>query len=97
MLFTGLAQLVEHWSPKPGVVSSNLTTRAKLSGIKMKKIAAYLKDSYTELVYKVSWPSREELSNSSVIVMIASLIIALVVFGIDSLFEWILKLLYGIL
>ena len=63
----------------------------------MKKITAYLKDSYTELVYKVSWPSREELSNSSVIVMIASLIIALVVFGIDSLFEWILKLLYGVL
>ncbi|MDD2474364.1 MAG: preprotein translocase subunit SecE [Dysgonamonadaceae bacterium] len=63
----------------------------------MKKIVAYLKDSYTELVYKVSWPSREELSNSSVIVMIASLIIALIVFGIDSLFEWTLKLLYGIL
>ena len=63
----------------------------------MKKIAAYLKDSYTELVYMVSWPSREELSNSSVIVMIASLIIALMVFGIDSLFEWILKLLYGVL
>ena len=63
----------------------------------MKKIAAYLKDSYNELVYKVSWPSREELSNSSVIVMIASIIIALLVFGIDSLFEWILKLLYGIL
>ena len=63
----------------------------------MKKITAYFKDSYTELVYKVSWPSREELSNSSVIVMIASLIIALVVFGIDSLFEWILKLLYGVL
>ncbi len=63
----------------------------------MKKITAYFKDSYTELVYKVSWPSREELSNSSVIVMIASLIIALLVFGIDSLFEWVLKLLYGVL
>ena len=63
----------------------------------MKKLVAYLKDSYTELVYKVSWPSREELSNSAVIVMIASLVIALIVFGIDSLFEWILKLLYGIL
>lgn len=63
----------------------------------MKKIVAYLKDSYTELVYKVSWPSREELSNSAVIVMIASLVIALIVFGIDSLFEWILKFLYGIL
>ncbi len=63
----------------------------------MKKIVAYIKDAYNELVYKVSWPSKEELSSSTVIVMIASLIIALVVFGMDSLFEWILKLLYGIL
>ena len=28
-LYTGLAQLVEHWSPKPGVGSSSLSTRAK--------------------------------------------------------------------
>jgi preprotein translocase, SecE subunit, bacterial len=63
----------------------------------MKKIVAYLKDAYNELVYKVSWPSREELSGSTVIVLIASLIIALIVFGMDSLFEWILKILYGIL
>lgn len=63
----------------------------------MKKIIAYIKDAYNELVYKVSWPSREELSSSSVVVMIASLIIALMVFGADSLFEWILKFLYGIL
>ncbi|HOM63665.1 MAG TPA: preprotein translocase subunit SecE [Dysgonamonadaceae bacterium] len=62
----------------------------------MKKIVAYLKDAYTELVYKVSWPSREELTSSTIIVMIASLIIALIVFGLDSLFEWILKILYGI-
>jgi hypothetical protein len=27
-IFAGLAQLVEHWSPKPGVVSSNLSARA---------------------------------------------------------------------
>ncbi len=29
---TGLAQLVEHWSPKPGVVSSSLATRAEQFG-----------------------------------------------------------------
>ena len=63
----------------------------------MKKIVAYVRDSYKELVYKVSWPSKEELSGSTVIVLIASLIIALIVFGMDSLFEWILKILYGIL
>ena len=63
----------------------------------MKKIVAYLRDAYNELVYKVSWPSKEELSGSTVLVLIASLIIALIVFGMDSLFEWVLKLLYGIL
>ncbi len=62
----------------------------------MKKIIAYLKDAYAELVYKVSWPSREELTSSTIIVMIASLIIALIVFAMDSIFEWILKILYGI-
>lgn len=30
---TGVAQLVEQWSPKPKVVSSNLTTRAKNQAI----------------------------------------------------------------
>ncbi|HHU25513.1 MAG: preprotein translocase subunit SecE [Bacteroidota bacterium] len=63
----------------------------------MKKILASIKESYNELVHKVSWPSRDELSGSTIIVIIASLIIALIVFGMDSLFEWILKLLYGIL
>ncbi len=63
----------------------------------MNKIVAYIKDAYNELAYKVSWPTREELSGSTVIVLIASVIIALIVFGMDSLFEWILKFLYGIL
>ena len=64
---------------------------------KMKKVVAYIKDAYNELVYKVFWPSRQELAGSTLIVMVASLIIALLVFGVDSLFEWVLKLLYGIL
>ena len=58
---------------------------------KMKKVVAYIKDAYNELVYKVSWPSRQELAGSTLIVMVASLIIALLVFGVDSLFEWVLN------
>ena len=27
-IYTGVAQLVEHWSPKPGVGSSSLSSRA---------------------------------------------------------------------
>lgn len=57
----------------------------------MGKLINYFKDSYNELVYKVSWPSRAELTNSAVIVMLASIIMALVVWGIDSAFETLIK------
>ena len=53
----------------------------------MKKIINYIKESYNELVYKVSWPTRTELSNSAVVVMFASLIIAALIFVIDLGFE----------
>ncbi|MFR9165855.1 MAG: preprotein translocase subunit SecE [Dysgonomonas sp.] len=62
----------------------------------MKKLINYVKGCYNELVYKVSWPTRAELSNSAVIVMVASLIMAVIIFGVDSLFEWALKLFYGV-
>lgn len=60
----------------------------------MKKITQYIKDSYNELVYKVSWPSRSELTNSAVVVMIASLIMAAVIFLVDAGFEKILNYFY---
>ena len=49
-----------------------------------KKITNYCKESYDELVHKVSWPTRKELSSSAVVVLYASLLIALVVFLMDS-------------
>ncbi len=61
----------------------------------MKKIINYIKESYNELVYKVSWPTRQELSSSTVVVMSASLILAVVVFIIDLGFENIVKFFYG--
>jgi len=62
----------------------------------MKKIINYIKNSYNELVYKVSWPSRAELSSSAVVVMIASLIMALVIFGVDTIFQSLMDLFYGV-
>jgi preprotein translocase subunit SecE len=60
----------------------------------MKEIIAYIKESYNELVYKVSWPTRTEVANSAVVVMIASLIIAALIFVIDSVFEGVLRFFY---
>ncbi|MDR0431323.1 MAG: preprotein translocase subunit SecE [Tannerellaceae bacterium] len=60
----------------------------------MKKLINYFKESYNELVYKVSWPTRKELSNSAVVVMFASLIIAALIFVIDLGFENIMRFIY---
>lgn len=49
----------------------------------MSKIVEYVKSSYDELVHKVSWPTMSELSNSTVVVFVASLMIALIIFLMD--------------
>lgn len=81
--------MVEYRSPKPAVGSSSLSSRANF--ITMKKVIAYIKESYDELVHKVTWPTYSELSSSAVAVLYASLIIALIVFVIDFCFQGVME------
>lgn len=60
------------------------------------KFVENLKESYTELVHKVSWPTSKELSKSAVLVLIASIILALIVWLMDFGFEWIMTKIYGL-
>jgi preprotein translocase subunit SecE len=59
------------------------------------KVTSYFKDAFNELVHKVSWPTWSELQSSAIVVMVASLIIAVIVFGMDIAFENLLKAIYG--
>ena len=58
------------------------------------KIVESFKESYNELVHKVSWPTQSELANSAVVVMFASLLIALVIWAMDFGFENIMRFFY---
>jgi preprotein translocase subunit SecE len=60
----------------------------------VKRIFGYLKESYNELVHKVTWPTWKELQNSALVVMVASLIFALIVFAMDTTFQKILEGIY---
>jgi len=60
----------------------------------MNKIINYIKESYNELVHKVSWPTQQELTSSTVVVMIASLIMAIVLFVIDFSFKSVVHFFY---
>ena len=88
-MFTGLAQLVEHWSPKPGVGSSSLSTRARKNN--MLGILKYFKDSYGELKNHVSWPSFNEGLELTVLVGVFSIIFSLIIWGLDSVFSEVIE------
>ncbi|MFT4902841.1 MAG: preprotein translocase subunit SecE [Thalassomonas sp.] len=56
----------------------------------------YIKESYDELMNKVSWPSWSDLQSSSIVVAIATMIIALIIYLMDSVFSNAMKLFYGL-
>lgn len=53
----------------------------------MLKISIFIKESIDEMRNKVSWPKYSELQNSSILVLVASLIFALVIGLIDLVFK----------
>lgn len=58
------------------------------------KLLTNIEESYAELRHKTSWPTKKQLIKSALIVMLASLIIAVIIFGIDKIVEIIVNLLY---
>jgi len=52
----------------------------------MANIITYSKESYNELLNKVTWPTWADLQNSTWIVSVASVIIALMIFVMDFVF-----------
>lgn len=57
----------------------------------------YVKESYNELVNKVTWPTFPQLQNSTIVVMVASVIFAIVVLAMDLSFENLMALIYKVL
>ena len=58
------------------------------------KIVNYCKACYDELAHKTTWPTRAELTHSAMVVLSASLVIALVVFAMDSVFRFVMSTIY---
>ena len=62
----------------------------------MNSIITYCKESYDELVHKVTWPTYKMLTAQAILVLSASIIIALLVFVVDSAFEKLMQLIYSL-
>ena len=61
----------------------------------MNKIAVYFRESYKELLEKVTWPNWAQLQQSTVIVLVATLLITFVVGVMDVVSSSLLKLIYS--
>ncbi len=48
------------------------------------------------MTQKVTWPTWSELQSSAIVVLVASIIIALVIFAMDKASSGVLELFYGI-
>ena len=62
----------------------------------MRKFINYLKESYAELTKKVSWPSWDKLQNSALVVMVASVIFAIIIFAMDFCFQHLMSAIYAL-
>ena len=62
----------------------------------MEQLKIYLRESYNELVNKVTWPTLANLLGSTRVVLIGSLIIALIVLVMDAVAKQFTGLLYNI-
>ena len=62
----------------------------------MKK-ESYEKAAFNELAHKVTWPTWSSLQGSAIVVMVASLILALVILAMDLTFENVMSGIYSIL
>ena len=62
----------------------------------MNKISTYAKESYKEMVEKVTWPTWTQLQQSTLIVLVATLLITALVFVMDIASKGALNLVYSI-
>ena len=62
----------------------------------MEQLKMYVKESYNELVNKVTWPTGEKLMSFTITVLVSSLILALLIFIMDAGFQSVMKLIYNV-
>jgi preprotein translocase subunit SecE len=63
--------------------------------MKKLQLLTNIEESYDELRYKTSWPTKKQLIKSAMIVMVASLIIALIIFAMDQVVNNLMHLIYS--
>ncbi|MCG8331704.1 MAG: preprotein translocase subunit SecE [Chitinophagales bacterium] len=62
----------------------------------MERLKLYVIESYNELVNKVTWPTWSNLQSSTIVVLVASIILALMIFLMDVISKTVLDQIYSL-
>ena len=86
--------MVEYGSPKPGVVGSSPTAPAK----KEKKMINPFKfiQSVKQEAYKVTWPTRKDVTLGTVMVFVLATIAAIFFLLLDQIYKFLLDVILAI-
>ena len=95
MSHTGVAQLVEQWSPKPKVEGSIPSARANKEF--HRKMIDFVKGAYKEFTENVTWPKWNVLQSATVVVAVATLILAVLLFAVDTTLSDMVNGLYSLM
>ena len=69
---------------------------ARVKNRVMERLKLYVIESYNELIHKVTWPTWANLQSSTVVVLVASLILASIIFLMDVFSRTILDFVYSL-
>jgi len=77
-------------------MANEKATAAKPSAPKgqKKSVVKYFKDARSEFK-KVVWPSRKQVINNTIVVIVSMVVSGLAIWGVDTLFMFLIKLMLG--
>ncbi len=88
--------MVAYGSPKPLIWVRILVPVQLIKIINMNKFRVFLSDSYKELTEKVTWPKWDQLQQSTMIVLGATLFITAIVAVMDFVANGSMKFIYSL-
>ena len=76
------------------MANEKAATKPSVPKAQKKSVVKYFKDARSEFK-KVVWPSKKQVINNTIVVLVSMVVSGLAIWGIDSLFMFLIKLMLG--
>lgn len=62
----------------------------------MEGLKIYVQESYNELINKVTWPTFKNLQADTIVVIVATIMLSILIFGMDAVSNFVLSQIYAL-